>query len=203
VVNVVNESFTKWGDAPIGNLAPAPAAKKFGKILTWIGFLEDSGAREGQAGSHLESLHMHKSTLGTAAKPAEKSTCFENGDAAPVSCATDASTAVIDLVHLSRQTMGDSVLETELLTLFQAQALQFAARLRDPKKPGEHKWRGDLAHTLKGSARAIGAFKLGQAADGYERAVRAGLNAEAEWRSLAAAIDEIRASIANLIDNNR
>ena len=35
----------------------------------------------------------------------------------------------IDLVHLSRQSLGDRALEIELLTLFERQAEQIAARL--------------------------------------------------------------------------
>ena len=44
---------------------------------------------------------------------------------------------VIDLVHLSRQTLGDTALETELLRLFEGQARAFAARLRAPAPQAE------------------------------------------------------------------
>ncbi|QGM47565.1 Hpt domain-containing protein [Methylocystis heyeri] len=107
---------------------------------------------------------------------------------------------VIDLVHLSRQTLGDSELENELLILFDRQALQFAARLALPAAPGESGQRGDLAHTLKGSARAIGAFELGEAADAYEIAVRAGApETEFALKRLQAAIDRAHKEIARLL----
>jgi HPt (histidine-containing phosphotransfer) domain-containing protein len=107
---------------------------------------------------------------------------------------------VIDLVHLSRQTLGDSELENELLTLFDRQAEQFAARLASPAAPGESRQRGDLAHTLKGSARAVGAFELGDAADAYEIAVRAGApDTEFALKRLQAAIDRAHKEIARLL----
>lgn len=80
----------------------------------------------------------------------------------------------LDLVHLSRQTLGDQALEIELLRLFDGQNAQFAARLRAPRRPDDMRARADLAHTLKGSARAVGAFALGEAAEAYEEALRRG-----------------------------
>jgi len=108
---------------------------------------------------------------------------------------------VLDLVHLSRQTLGDADLERELLTLFEGQSRQFANRLGAPARPGEGKWRGDLAHTLAGSARAIGAFEVARAAQCYEDAARAEApEAETHWARLDAAIAAARASIAELLE---
>lgn len=107
---------------------------------------------------------------------------------------------VLDLVHLSRQTFGDHALETELLTLFERQAEQFAARFVAPCAAGESGWRADLAHTLKGSARAVGAFAVGAAADDYEAALRGGDPcAEALRERLAREIGQARSVIANLL----
>lgn len=109
--------------------------------------------------------------------------------------------AVVDLVHLSRQTLGDSALETELLALFQNQAQQFAKRLLGPSHPGDEKWRAELAHTLKGSARAVGAFKVAQAAENYETAINSrAANIDAVLLRLAEAIDETRREIAGLLE---
>ena len=111
----------------------------------------------------------------------------------------DRSAPVLDLVHLSRQTFGDHSLETELLTLFDRQAAQFAARLAEPRCPNDGGSRGDVAHTLKGSARAVGAFAVGVAAEAYESAVRAGdAAAEALCEKLIGEIGRARAAIADL-----
>jgi len=65
----------------------------------------------------------------------------------------------IDLEHLSRMTLGDPVLECEVLTMFVAQSAKLLGQLAS-LPPGA----GALAHTLKGSARAIGAFAVAEAA---------------------------------------
>lgn len=108
---------------------------------------------------------------------------------------------VLDLVHLSRQTLGDVALETELLALFESQARQFAKRLAGPSHPGDEKWRAELAHKLKGSARAVGAFRVAQAAENYEQAVKSG-SAQIAGRlgRLGDAIEEARAEIAALLE---
>lgn len=66
----------------------------------------------------------------------------------------------VDLVHLARQTLGDRNLEQEILALFATQALAARTRLRDSCAED----RKILAHGLKGSARSVGAFPLGDAA---------------------------------------
>jgi len=111
---------------------------------------------------------------------------------------------VIDLVHLSRQTLGDAALETELLRLFEEQARAFAARLRAPTPQHEAardiQQRIDLAHTLKGSSRAIGAFALAEAAGAYEDALRGGgAEAGASPRGLLAALENASEEIARLL----
>jgi HPt (histidine-containing phosphotransfer) domain-containing protein len=68
----------------------------------------------------------------------------------------------VDLVHLARQTLGDRALEREVLGLFQVQARAIFAQLQSVTQP---KARLDLAHTLKGSARAVGAWKVAEAAE--------------------------------------
>ncbi len=109
---------------------------------------------------------------------------------------------VLDLVHLSRQTFGDHALETELLTLFDRQAGQFAARFAAPGSEGESGWRAELAHTLKGSARAVGAFAVGAAAEAYEAALRGGdPRAEALRERLVREIEDARGEIMNLLEN--
>jgi HPt (histidine-containing phosphotransfer) domain-containing protein len=67
----------------------------------------------------------------------------------------------VDLVHLARQTLGDRALEREVLGLFQVQARAIFAQLQAVT---EAQARLDLAHTLKGSARAVGAWQVAEAA---------------------------------------
>ncbi len=110
-------------------------------------------------------------------------------------------TPLIDLVHLSRQTLGDVALENELLRLFVVQAQQYAAWLEAPCAPGEALKRADLTHRLKGSARAVGAFPLAQAAELYEEALRAGVAKDmtADARRLAAALEDARRAATQLL----
>ncbi|BBU60732.1 hypothetical protein MSC49_06670 [Methylosinus sp. C49] len=103
---------------------------------------------------------------------------------------TEGAPDAIDWAHLSRQTMGDAELEIELLTLFLTQAGEFEGRLA---AAASDKARRDLAHTLKGAARAIGAFALGDAAEDYESAL-----AEPERRrALIARLAEAQLAIAS------
>jgi HPt (histidine-containing phosphotransfer) domain-containing protein len=80
----------------------------------------------------------------------------------------------IDLIHLARQTHGDRDLETELLGLFRRQAGQIMDRLSADLPGDAIPWRADLAHTLKGSARAIGAVRVAIKAEIYEVQARDG-----------------------------
>lgn len=80
--------------------------------------------------------------------------------------ADDHDARPLDLVHLSGYTLGDRNLERELLGLFRTQADIYAARLESAAS-GSRDWR-DAAHGLKGSARALGAWALGDIAEEAE-----------------------------------
>jgi HPt (histidine-containing phosphotransfer) domain-containing protein len=75
----------------------------------------------------------------------------------------------IDIDHLQRMTLGDAGLEREVLAMFSAQAASLIGALAT--LPPEA---AALAHTLKGSARAIGAFAVADAAEVLEAAMRNG-----------------------------
>lgn len=92
---------------------------------------------------------------------------------APSELAAPAPMPVLDLVHLSRQTLGDTELECELLSSFEQQAGLILGRLNAGKSTALGLM-ADLAHTLKGSARAIGALGVAQKAGDYETALRNG-----------------------------
>jgi HPt (histidine-containing phosphotransfer) domain-containing protein len=106
----------------------------------------------------------------------------------------------IDLIHLARQTLGDRDLETELLGLFTRQAIQIVARLSADLPSDDIPWRADLAHTLKGSARAIGAIRVAIKAEIYEVQARDGKpNLQPALTALKSAVDEACRTIAELL----
>jgi HPt (histidine-containing phosphotransfer) domain-containing protein len=79
----------------------------------------------------------------------------------PVSdCAAAAerlSADAVDRAYLARFTLGNAALEREVLELFAAQAPVYLQRLREAA--GRQAWK-EAAHTIKGSASAIGAWRL-------------------------------------------
>ena len=92
----------------------------------------------------------------------------------------------IDFEHLSRMTLGDPALECEVLTMFMTQSAKLLDQL--VALPPEA---GSLAHTLKGSARAIGAFAVAEAAAGLETAL-------AEQGDARSALDGLRDAVAEV-----
>jgi HPt (histidine-containing phosphotransfer) domain-containing protein len=104
-----------------------------------------------------------------------------------------APTRPVNLPHLARYTGGDRALDAEVLTLFTGQAEQLIARLRIHLEHADTKGWHDVAHSLKGAARGIGAFALGDAAEAAEKlnpgtqAVEAGRAVE-QLRSLATSV---------------
>jgi HPt (histidine-containing phosphotransfer) domain-containing protein len=75
------------------------------------------------------------------------------------------SSRPVDLVHLSRYTLGERALEREVLELFCTQSLVYLERLREAQS--DQDWK-DAAHSLKGSASAIGAWRAAEAAQRAE-----------------------------------
>ena len=96
----------------------------------------------------------------------------------------------IDIEHLQRMTLGDASLEREVLAMFSAQAVRLIGALATlPPDTGA------LAHTLKGSARAIGAFGVAEAAVRLEAALQNGENPSDLLGELDDAIAQARAAI--------
>jgi HPt (histidine-containing phosphotransfer) domain-containing protein len=96
----------------------------------------------------------------------------------------------IDTEHLQRMTLGGASLEREVLAMFSGQAINIVRRLAG--LPSDI---GALAHTLKGSARAIGAFRVAEAAECLETVVGEGGNAAGALDELSAAVAEARTAI--------
>ena len=96
----------------------------------------------------------------------------------------------IDFAHLSRMTLGDPVLESEVLTMFATQSAKLLEQLA--LLPPEA---GSLAHTLKGSARAIGAFAVAEAAARLESALAGAGDARAVLDGLRDAVATAQGTI--------
>jgi HPt (histidine-containing phosphotransfer) domain-containing protein len=76
--------------------------------------------------------------------------------------------APIDLDHLARYTGGDRTLNTEILRLFNGQVHNMVDELLAVLQQRDvRKWR-QVTHTLKGAARGVGAFAMGDAAAAAE-----------------------------------
>jgi len=102
----------------------------------------------------------------------------------------------IDLDHLARYTGGEKGLNGEILRLFDSQITGMVAELnallesRDGKR-----WR-EIAHTIKGAARGVGAFEMGEAAAKAEPVDPAnGPEAKAAIQKLESEAETVRAFI--------
>jgi HPt (histidine-containing phosphotransfer) domain-containing protein len=73
--------------------------------------------------------------------------------------------AIFDRAHLSQYTGGDGALERELVLLFLGQFAPIRAQLDAAASAQDWKF---AAHSLKGSARSIGAPKIGDLAEKLE-----------------------------------
>jgi HPt (histidine-containing phosphotransfer) domain-containing protein len=94
--------------------------------------------------------------------------------------------AVIDDDHLRRMTLGDRSLEREVLAIFARQTVLMSKRIAC----SEPALAAAAAHTLKGSARGVGAWRVALAAERLERAA-----ADAgEGAIMSAAIAEVEAA---------
>jgi HPt (histidine-containing phosphotransfer) domain-containing protein len=96
----------------------------------------------------------------------------------------------IDFEHLKRMTLDDAGLEQEVLAMFAAQSAKLMAMLA--AVPADA---GALAHTLKGSARAIGAFGVAEAAARLEAVLAGGTDPSGQLIELGDAVVRARAAI--------
>jgi HPt (histidine-containing phosphotransfer) domain-containing protein len=100
----------------------------------------------------------------------------------------------IDLDHLGRSTLGNVSLAREVLGLFADQAARVQGQLAVVPPDA-----GALAHTLKGSARAIGAFAVADAAAALELAIREGRAPTQALADLDAAVTAARAAVEAIL----
>ena len=114
----------------------------------------------------------------------------------PAEPMTSPAEPVIDFAHLARMTLGEKNLEAEVLCLFDRQAGVLLARMRAAPPAAV----AAFAHTIKGSARGIGAWQVAEAAEAIERAAKASepVDLAAALARLAVAVDAVRAAIVDL-----
>jgi HPt (histidine-containing phosphotransfer) domain-containing protein len=106
----------------------------------------------------------------------------------------------ISLAHLDQQTFGDADLRREILGLF----LRQSVKLIDIMRETSEKEATDLAHLLKGSARAIGAFAVSDAADLFEQALGIGASmddftVQEALAALCTTVDHANAQVRHLL----
>jgi HPt (histidine-containing phosphotransfer) domain-containing protein len=107
--------------------------------------------------------------------------------AARNSSGSEADRIVIDVAHLERMTLGDRALEREILEIFTRQTTLTLERIAG----AEPALAAAAAHTLKGSARGIGAWRVAEAAERLESAA----GAPGGPAALEAAIDGLKAAV--------
>jgi HPt (histidine-containing phosphotransfer) domain-containing protein len=101
----------------------------------------------------------------------------------------------IDVAHLARMTLGEQGLEIQVLELFDRQAELLLVRMRQVAPAGV----ASLAHTLSGSARGIGAWRVATAAEALERAAAETGELAPAIERLAAAVNEARLAIRAML----
>ncbi len=103
----------------------------------------------------------------------------------------------IDLPHLRRYTLGDELLEREILELFAEHA---ATTLVQLEAAADEAARQQGAHALKGSALAVGAWTIAGLAETAEGLAASAKATAAVLAKLAVAIEEARDFIGALRD---
>lgn len=103
----------------------------------------------------------------------------------------------IDLAHLKRVTFGDLSLEREVLAMFAGQSAGLVHALADLPVNA-----ATLAHTLKGSARAIGATRVTEAAEWLEIAMRGDADARNALAALRDSVAEARTTIDAMLNRS-
>jgi HPt (histidine-containing phosphotransfer) domain-containing protein len=107
--------------------------------------------------------------------------------------------APIDREHLARMTLGERSLEREVLELFDRQSDMLFARMckSTPEVAAA------AAHTLKGSARGVGAWRVASTAEAVELAAAGKAAAfKTALGALKTAVEETKTAIAELLRAN-
>ena len=112
---------------------------------------------------------------------------------------SDSQSGIIDEAHLKRMTLGDRGLERELLNIFVRQSATILDRVASHDLVAT----AAAAHTMIGSARGIGAWRVARAAEQLERAVGQGdeESVDEAIAALKSASAEVSAAIAARISD--
>jgi HPt (histidine-containing phosphotransfer) domain-containing protein len=104
----------------------------------------------------------------------------------------------LDRVHLARQCLGDRELEDELLGLFRMQARALTAELSQSGRLSLEE-KAKIAHTLRGSALAVGAGRIASAARRFEElASTPGDQRSTEARAIDALVLAVAEALAEI-----
>jgi hypothetical protein len=104
----------------------------------------------------------------------------------------------LDRVHLARQCLGDRELQEELLRLFRLQARALTAQLSESRHLS-FEARAKIAHTLRGSALAVGAGRVAGAARRIEElASTPGDQRSVEARAVDALVSAVAEALAEI-----
>ena len=105
----------------------------------------------------------------------------------------------IDIAHLARMSLGDRKLEREVLRLFDLQMAMLSDRVRNAAPAIA----GAAAHTIKGSARGIGAWRVARTAEQVEQSIATDKDGfRSAVADLSHSIEEARAAVAQLLRAN-
>lgn len=105
----------------------------------------------------------------------------------------------IDLVHLSRQSLGDAGLEEEILRTFDQLVETYMRRIREAIKSETVLFN---LHCLKGAAAGVGANSIAALArSAEEEAAREGRISGERLADLGMAAEEVRTFIATLLED--
>jgi HPt (histidine-containing phosphotransfer) domain-containing protein len=96
---------------------------------------------------------------------------------------------VLDRDYLRRFTLGSATLEHEVLRLFAGEMPRYVDQLRSAESPKA--W-ADAAHTIKGSAQAVGALRVAIVAEMAERLDFHGTDRVVAIEAIASAVEEVR-----------
>ncbi|WP_349370654.1 Hpt domain-containing protein [Salinarimonas sp.] len=107
---------------------------------------------------------------------------------------------LLDRAHLAAQTFDDADLAREVLELFREQMRRLRPLVAGA---GDATARIDAAHTLKGSARGVGAARVAACAEDCEHALRSGAPASDAVARLERALAETDAEIARRLETGR